>query len=125
MENSNDVKHLAYFPRQWLAKVLTQCRAVGGIMSLLRWNGGLNSRYTKSDGSQKLDLEKFIRIMVNKAILQSYQGFMDDWMALGQKLYKFGNNHGDEFNKLYKRKKQYNEKNQLAYGKEKEDDSHH
>jgi hypothetical protein len=46
-------------------------------------------------------------------------------MALGQKLYKFGNNHGDEFNKLYKRKKQYNEKNQLAYGKEKEDDSHH
>ena len=87
MENSNDVKHLAYFPRQWLAKVLTQCRAVGGLMS--------------------------------------YQGFMADWMALGQKLYKFGYNYGDEFNEFYKKKKHLNKKQQESYGKEKEDDSHH
>jgi len=95
--------HIVYFPRQWLAELLTQCRRVGGLLHLLRTEGGLHPRYTKMDSDQEISVECFIRIEVNKAMIQDYDEFMQHWNKLGEMIYTFGNEYGDEFNKQYKK----------------------
>ena len=52
-----------------------------------------------------MTLDKFIRIEINKGMLQDHSDFMNDWNILGEMFYEFGNEHGDEFNKQHKRKK--------------------
>lgn len=96
-------EHIAYFPRRWLAEVLTHCRTVGGLLHLLRTEGGLHPRYTKIDGDRDLSVENFVRIEVNKAMIQDYDEFMQQWNKLGNMIYTFGNDYGDEFNKQYKK----------------------
>ena len=91
------------FPQRWLNTVLTQCRTEGGLLHHLRNEAGLHPRYTKIDAHVSFD--QFVRIELNKGMLQDYKRFMRDWNALGKLLYKFGNEHGDEFNKQYKRRK--------------------
>ena len=91
------------FPRRWLNITLTQCRAVGGLLRHLRMAAGLHPRYTKPDAH--ITLDQFIRIELNKGMLQDHSDFMHDWDILGELLYEFGNEHGDEFNKQHKRKK--------------------
>ena len=93
------------FPRRWLAEVLTQCRAVGGLLHQLRKGAGLHPRYTQFDADETMTLDKFIRIEINKGMLQDHSDFMNDWNILGEMFYEFGNEHGDEFNKQHKRKK--------------------
>lgn len=93
-----------YFPRQWLEEVLTQCRIVAGLLSQLRTEGGLNPRYTKIEDDNCLSVENYLRIEVNKAMIQDRKGFMKDWNRLGEMIYTFANDQGEEFNRQYKKK---------------------
>ena len=103
--NHGILEHIVYFPRQWIAEVLTQCRALRGLLYMLRTQGGLNPRYTKFDDNQDLSVENLIRIEVNKAMIQNYDEFMRQWNKLGKMIYAFGDEYGDEFNKQYKKTK--------------------
>ena len=103
MSKGQKSERTTFFPRRWLNIVLTQCRAVGGLLRHLRMAAGLHPRYTKPDGH--ITLDQFIRIELNKGMLQTHGDFMRDWDILGELLYEFGNEHGDEFNKQHKRKK--------------------
>jgi len=105
MSKGQKSERISSFPRQWLTVALTQCRAVGGLLRHLRMGAGLHPRYTKADSPHKLTLDQFIRIELNKGMLQNHIDFMHDWEVLGEQLYEFGNDYGDEFNKLHKRKK--------------------
>ena len=96
------------FPRQWLKEAVTQCRTVGGLLHFLRNEGGLHPRFTDVEASDDIPLEAFIRMEVGKAMLQDQPIFMKQWQTLGERIYSFGNEHGDEFNKQCKRKKQDN-----------------
>lgn len=93
------------FPLQWQSEALTQCREVGGLLRHLRTAAGLNGRYTKLDSDKAIGLDKFIRIEMNKAMLQDHDEFMREWDIMGEQLYAFGNEYGDVFNLLHKRKK--------------------
>jgi hypothetical protein len=95
--------HIAFFPRRWLAEVLTHCRTVDGLLQLLRTGGGLHPRYTKIDDGHDLSVENFVRIEVNKAMIQDYESFMKQWNDLGKMIYDFGDKNGDKFNKQYKK----------------------
>ena len=79
------------FPRQWLKEVVTQCRTVGGLLHLLRNEGGLHPRFTDDDASDDIPLEAFIRIEVGKAMLQDQPKFMKQWQLLGERIYSFSN----------------------------------
>lgn len=103
MSKGQKVERIICFPRLWQNIVLTQCRAVGGLLRHLRMAAGLHPRYTKPDAH--ITLDQFIRIELNKGMLQDHSDFMHDWDILGELLYEFGNEHGDEFNKQHKRKK--------------------
>ena len=103
MSKRQKSEYVILFPRRWLAEVLTQCRTVGGLLSLLRNEGGLHPRYTKIDCDHDLSVENFIRIEVNKGMIQDYNAFMKQWKELGEMIYNFANEHGDEFNKQYKK----------------------
>jgi len=103
MESRRMLSQVINFPRQWLREVLIQCRSVGGLLRLLREEGGLHPRYTHADAKQKLLLEQFIRIEVGKGMLQDHDVFMSHWQKLGELIYDFSNEYGDEFNKLHKK----------------------
>lgn len=94
---------MTFFPRLWLEEVLTQCRAVVGLLRQLRTDGGLHPRYTLMDDDHDLSVENLIRIEVNKAMIQDYDDFMEDWKKLGEMIYSFADEQGDEFNKQYKK----------------------
>ena len=85
--------------------MLTQCRALRGLLYMLRTHGGLNPRYTKIDEKADLTVENLIRIEVNKAMMQDCDEFMRQWNKLGKMIYTFGEEYGDEFNKQYKKTK--------------------
>ena len=72
---------------------------------MLRNEGGLHPRFTDSEACDDIPLEAFIRMEVGKAMLQDQPVFMKQWLILGEWIYCFSNEHGDEFNKQYKRKK--------------------
>ena len=55
------------------------------------------------DSDQEISVECFIRIEVNKAMIQDYDEFMQHWNKLGEMIYTFANKYGDEFNKQYKK----------------------
>ena len=93
---------MTFFPRLWLEEVLTQCRAVVGLLKQLRTDGDLHPRYTLID-DHDLSVENLIRIEVNKAMIQDYDDFMEDWKKLGEMIYSFADEQGDEFNKQYKK----------------------
>lgn len=93
---------MTFFPHLWLEEVLTQCRAVVGLLRQLRTDGGLHPRYTLID-DHDLSVENLIRIEVNKAMIQDYDDFMEDWKKLGEMIYSFADELGDEFNKQYKK----------------------
>ena len=101
MSKGQKVERIICFPQQWLNVVLTQCRAVGGLLRHLRMAAGLHPRYTKPDAH--ITLDQFIRIELNKGMLQDHSDFMHDWDILGELLYEFGYEHGDEFKKQHKR----------------------
>ena len=72
-----------------------------------------------------MSVENLIRIEVNNAMIQDYEEFMRQWDKLGRMIYTFGNEDGDEFNKLYKRNdtrkyKMSNLKLKPKYGRRKE-----
>jgi hypothetical protein len=94
---------ITFFPHRWLAKMLTQCRTVVGLLQQLRTEGGLHPRYTMIDDNNNLSVENLIRIEVNKAMIQDCKDFMYDWNKLGEMIYSFANEQGDEFNKQYKK----------------------
>lgn len=102
MSKGQKVERIICFPQRWLNVVFTQCRAVGGLQRHLRMAAGLHPRYTKPDAH--ITLDQFIRIELNKGMLQDHDDFMYDWHSLGEQLYEFGNEHGDDFNKQHKRK---------------------
>ena len=105
MSKGQKEKRIGSFPLQWQSEALTQCRAVGGLLRYLRMGAGLNPRYTKLDADKAIGLDKFIRIEMNKGMLQDHDDFMSDWNIMGEQIYDFGNECGDEFNLLHKRKK--------------------
>jgi len=55
------------------------------------------------DDDHDLSVENLIRIEVNKAMIQDYDDFMEDWKKLGEMIYSFADEQGDEFNKQYKK----------------------
>lgn len=103
MSKWQKTERITSFPQRWLNVALTQCRTVGGLLRHLRMGAGLHPRYTRPDAH--ITLEHFIRIELNKGMLQSHADFMRDWVMLGERLYEFGNEYGDDFNKQHKRKK--------------------
>ena len=105
MDNGQKEETISSFPQRWLAIMLTQCRAVGGLLHFLREGAGLHPRYTNIDNKKSFLLNHFLRIEINKGMFQDYTKFMDEWNTLGELIYKFANEHGDEFNKLHKRTK--------------------
>ena len=105
MNKGQKTEHIISFPCQWLKVALIQCRAVSGLLRNLRMEAGLHPRYTKADSPRKLTLDQFVRIEMNKGLLQNHRDFMQDWDILGEELYEFGNEYGDEFNRQHKRKK--------------------
>ena len=58
MNTQQRKEHTVYFARQWLEKVLTQCRQVKGMLKHFRREGHLNYRYT----SLKMDNEEIKKI---------------------------------------------------------------
>ena len=108
MDKGQEAESVSSFPRRWIAVMLTQCRTVGGLLRQLRKEAGLHPRYTSIDVNEEMTLDKFIRIEMNKGMSQNHHDFMREWTILGEQLYEFGNEYGDEFNKLHKMKKKKN-----------------
>ena len=105
MKNGQKAEDLKSFPLQWQTVALTQCRAVDGLLHHLRSDAGLNPRYIKLDSDKLIGIDKFVRIEMNKGMLQDQDAFMQDWKALGEQIYEFGNKFGDSYNLNHKRKK--------------------
>ena len=105
MNKQRKPKHTVYFARQWLEDVFIHCRSLKGFLLHLRTHGHLNPRYTSLHDETMLDIEKFLRIEVNLSMVEDKDDFLNHWMKIGIKIYEFGNEHGDEFNKLFMSKK--------------------
>ena len=105
MKKGQKEEGIKNFPLRLQEVALTQCREVGGLLRHLRSAAGLNPRYTKVDSDKAIGFDKFIRIELNKGMLQDEEDFMKDWINLGKLIYGFGNECGDEFNLLYKKVK--------------------
>ena len=105
MKNGQKAEDFKSFPLQWQTVALTQCRAVGGLLRHLRAEAGLNPRYIKLDSDKPIGIDKFVRIEINKALLQDKNAFLQDWESLGILLYEVGNTYGDIINLNHKRKK--------------------
>ena len=102
MNNKQTDKHSAYFARQWLEEMLTMCRGIKGFLYHLRISGHMSWRTTSFDKtSSHLTIEVFLRIMVNLAMVRTKGEFFERWNRLGNMIYAFANEHGDEFNEQY------------------------
>ena len=103
MNKQRKPKH--YFVRRWLDHVLIRCRSVRGFLQHLRTYGHMNSRYTSLDDNIMLDIETFLRIVINLAMVMNKKDFNNFWMELRNMIYEFADEYGDEFNKAYEIKK--------------------
>ena len=52
-----------------------------------------------------LDIETFLRIVINLAMVMNKKDFNNFWMELRNMIYEFADEYGDEFNKAYETKK--------------------
>lgn len=101
MNTQQEQKHTKYFARQWLEDVLIHCRGCRGFLLQLRIKAHLNSRYTSLNNGKMLDMEKFIRIVVNLAMVVGKDDFMKLWIKMGEIICDFAEGHGKEFNDMY------------------------
>ena len=62
-----------------------------------------------------LDMEKFIRILVNMAMVFGREGFMKIWIKLGEIICDFAEHHGKEFNDMYGKAKNKKDKAQKKH----------
>ena len=109
MNTQQEQKYTKYFARQWLEDVLIHCRSCRGFLLQLRIKAHLNSRYTSLSNGKMLDMEKFIRILVNMVMVFGREEFMKIWIKLGEIICDFAEHHGKEFNDMYGKAK--NKKN--------------
>lgn len=99
MNKQQKPKH--HFVRLWLDEVLVRCRNVRGFLLHLRTKGHLNDRYTSLNDEMMLDIETFLRIEVNMAMVADDEDFLEHWTEIGTIVCKFAKEHGREFNKAY------------------------
>ena len=102
MNKQQKPKH--HFVRQWLDEVLVRCRHVRGFLLHLRIKGHLNERYTSLNDEIMLDIETFLRIEVNMAMVADDDDFLEHWTEIGTIVCKFAKEHGRDFNKAYESK---------------------
>ena len=102
MNNKQTDKHSVYFARQWLEELLTMCRRTKGFLYHLRRSGHMSYRKTSFDNTaDHLTIEDFLRFMVNMAMVHTAEEFFKYWNILGEMIYEYANEHGDEFNEQY------------------------
>ena len=99
MNKQRGPKH--YFIRQWLNHVLIRCRSVRGFLLHLRTIGHLHERYTSLNDEMMLDMETFLRIEINLAMVEDEEDFDEHWKEIGNIVREFAKEHGREFNKAY------------------------
>lgn len=99
MNGKQKPKH--HFVRQWLDDVLVRCRNVRGFLLHLRTKGHLNERYTSLNDVMMLDMETFLRIEINLAMVEDEEDFDEHWKEIGNIVREFAKKHGREFNKAY------------------------
>ena len=108
MTNKPDYNYLKYYPRQWLQRWLAQLRTLRGSLTFLHTKAGLNARYTNicpPPDPVKYTMDKYLRVLCGLMDSMEEDEFVDFASDRFRELYKFYEEYGIEFLKLYKRKK--------------------
>ena len=104
MNTHQKAKDTIYFARRWLEDVFDFCHGIRGFPLSLRKNGHLNPRYISLDcDERKYRLETLLRLEINIAMCTDKKTFLEHWNQLGNRIYEFAEENGDEFNNLFKK----------------------